>query len=46
LHCGRVRLSTVKVGTQCTQRFAFEGVGGAPKTDEHIVMTQLRHYPF
>ena len=30
---------TVKVGTQYSynQRFAFEGVGGAPKTDEHIV---------
>ena len=39
---------TVRVGTQYsyTQRFAFEGVGGAPKTDEHIVMTQLRYYPF
>ncbi|MFB9268974.1 hypothetical protein ACFFWD_38650 [Bradyrhizobium erythrophlei] len=38
----------VKLGTQYsyTQRFTFEGVGGAPKTDEHIVMTQLRYYPF
>lgn len=38
----------VKFGAQYafTQRFAFEGVGGAPKTDEHIVMTQLRYYPF
>jgi hypothetical protein len=23
-----------------------EGVGGAPKTDDHIVMTQVRYYPF
>ncbi len=46
LHQGT--FGTVKVGTQYsyTQRFAFEGVGGAPKTDEHIVMTQLRYYPF
>jgi hypothetical protein len=26
--------------------FASEGVGGAPKTDDHIVMTQLHYYPF
>ncbi|MGH6641083.1 MAG: hypothetical protein ACRED3_00150 [Bradyrhizobium sp.] len=46
LHQGT--FGAVKVGTQYsyTQRFAFEGVGGAPKTDEHIVMTQLRYYPF
>jgi len=38
----------IKVGTQYSynQRFAFAGVGGAPKTDDHIVMTQLRYYPF
>jgi outer membrane murein-binding lipoprotein Lpp len=38
----------VKVGAQYSynQRFAFEGVGGAPKTDAHIVMTQIRYYPF
>jgi hypothetical protein len=46
LHQGT--FGAVKVGTQYsyTQRFAFEGIGGAPKTDEHIVMTQLRYYPF
>jgi hypothetical protein len=39
---------TVKAGLQYsyTQRFAFDGVGGAPKTDDHIVMTQIRYYPF
>jgi hypothetical protein len=39
---------TIKAGAQYsyTQRFAFEGVGGAPKTDDHIVMTQVRYYPF
>ncbi|WP_407167114.1 hypothetical protein [Bradyrhizobium sp. ORS 111] len=39
---------TIKAGAQYsyTQRFAFAGVGGAPKTDDHIVMTQLRYYPF
>lgn len=38
----------VKVGTQYsyTQRFAFAGVGGAPRADDHIVMTQLRYLPF
>ena len=39
---------TIKAGVQYSynQRFAFEGVGGAPKTDDHIVMTQVRYYPF
>jgi hypothetical protein len=39
---------TVKAGVQYSynQRFAFEGVGGAPRTDDNIVMTQLRYYPF
>ncbi len=39
---------TVKAGVQYSynQRFAFAGVGGAPKTDDHIVMTQIRYYPF
>jgi hypothetical protein len=34
---------TIKTGVQYsyTQRFAFEGVGGAPRTDDHIVMTQV-----
>jgi hypothetical protein len=38
----------VKIGAQYSynQRFAFEGVGGAPKTDDHIAMTQVRYYPF
>jgi len=46
LHQGA--FGAVKVGAQYsyTQRFAFEGVGGAPKTDEHIIMTQFRYYPF
>jgi len=25
---------------------SFAGVGGAPKTDDNIVMTQVRYYPF
>jgi hypothetical protein len=39
---------TLKAGAQYsyTQRLAFEGVGGAPRTDDHIVMTQIRYYPF
>ena len=39
---------TIKAGAQYSynQRFAFEGVGGAPRTDDHIVMTQVRYYPF
>jgi hypothetical protein len=38
----------VKVGAEYsyTQRFTFAGVGGAPTTDDHIVMTQVRYYPF
>jgi len=38
----------VKAGVQYSynQRFAFGGVGGAPKTDDNIVMTQIRYYPF
>jgi len=38
----------VKAGIQYSynQRFAFDGVGGAPKTDDHIVMSQIRYYPF
>jgi hypothetical protein len=39
---------TVKAGVQYSynQRFAFAGVGGAPRTDDNIVMTQVRYYPF
>ena len=39
---------TVKAGVQYSfnQRFAFQGVGGAPKTDDNIVMTRIRYYPF
>jgi len=42
------RYGTVKAGVQYSynQRFAFDGVGGAPKTDDNIVMSQLRYYPF
>jgi outer membrane murein-binding lipoprotein Lpp len=42
------RFGAVKLGTQYsyTQRFAFEGVGGAPKTDDHIIMSNFRYYPF
>ena len=42
------KYGTVKAGVQYSynQRFAFDGVGGAPKTDDNIVMSQLRYYPF
>ncbi|PAY10855.1 hypothetical protein CK489_01455 [Bradyrhizobium sp. UFLA03-84] len=38
----------IKAGVQYSynQRFAFEGVGGAPRTDDHIIMSQIRYYPF
>lgn len=38
----------VKAGLQYsyTQRFAFRGVGGAPKSDDNVVMAQVRYYPF
>jgi len=38
----------IKAGIQYSynQRFAFDGVGGAPKTDDHIIMSQIRYYPF
>ena len=46
--CKEIARRAVKVGAQYsyTQRFALPGVGGAPKTDDHIVMTQVRYYPF
>jgi hypothetical protein len=39
---------TLKAGAQYsyTQRLAFQAVGGAPTTDDHVVMTQIRYYPF
>jgi hypothetical protein len=39
---------TLKAGVQYSynQRFAFDGVGGAPKTNDSIVMSQIRYYPF
>jgi len=39
---------TVKAGVQYSynQRLAFVGVGGAPRTDDSIVMSQIRYYPF
>jgi hypothetical protein len=42
------KYGTVKAGVQYSynQRFAFDGVGGAPKTDDNIIMSQLRYYPF
>jgi hypothetical protein len=42
------RYGTLKAGVQYSynQRLAFEGVGGAPRTDDSIVMTQIRYYPF
>jgi len=29
-----------------TQKYAFAGIGGAPKLDEHMFFTSLRYYPF
>jgi outer membrane murein-binding lipoprotein Lpp len=42
------RFGTLKAGVQYSynQRLAFDGVGGAPRTDDSIVMTQVRYYPF
>jgi hypothetical protein len=42
------KYGTVKAGVQYSynQRFAFDGIGGAPKTNDNIVMSQLRYYPF
>jgi len=39
---------TMQVGAQYsyTRRLAFEGVGGAPSTNENIVMLSFRYYPF
>jgi len=39
---------TMQVGAQYsyTKRVAFTGVGGAPKTDENVVMLGFRYYPF
>jgi outer membrane murein-binding lipoprotein Lpp len=42
------RFGAIKLGTEYsyTQRFTFAGVGGAPKTDDHIIMSNFRYYPF
>jgi hypothetical protein len=42
------RYGTMQFGAQYsyTRRFAFQGVGGAPQTDENIVMLSFRYYPF
>ena len=39
---------TVKAGVQYSynQRLTFVGVGGAPRTDDSIVMSQIRYCPF
>jgi hypothetical protein len=39
---------TMQLGAQYsyTRRQASQGVGGAPRTDENIVMVSLRYYPF
>jgi hypothetical protein len=39
---------TMQVGAQYsyTRRFTFEGVGGAPQSDENIVLMSFRYYPF
>ena len=28
------------------KRKAFNGIGGAPSTDDNVVMTSVRYYPF
>lgn len=40
---GRARLG---LQYSYTERKAFEGVGGAPKTDDNMVFTSIRFYPF
>ncbi|HVZ04771.1 hypothetical protein [Hyphomicrobium sp.] len=42
-HFGR---AAIGAQGQYVKREAFEGVGGAPSTDEAIVMTSFRYYPF
>ena len=39
---------TVQTGVQYsyTRRTTFNGIGGAPKADENIVMVSLRYFPF
>jgi hypothetical protein len=38
----------VAVGAQYEyiKRESFVGIGGAPSTDDNIVLTSLRYYPF
>ena len=42
------KYGTLKAGVQYSynQRFAFDGIGGAPRADDNIVMSQIRYYPF
>lgn len=38
----------VRVGAQYeyVKREAFEGIGGAPTTDNNIILTSIRYYPW
>jgi hypothetical protein len=46
LYKGNFGRATVGLQGSYTQRRAFEGVGGAPNTDEVVVLTSFRYYPF
>ena len=42
-HLGRVALGAQY---EYLKREAFDGIGGAPSTDDHVVYTSVRYYPF
>jgi hypothetical protein len=43
------RLSELTIGfwqNEYIKRKAFNGIGGAPSTDDNGIMTSIRYYPF
>jgi hypothetical protein len=46
LYKGQYGRLAVGAQWEIIRRDAFTGIGGAPKTDENIVLTSLRYYPF
>ena len=42
------RFGMMRIGEQAsyTKRDLFSGIGGGPSTDEIVVLTSLRYYPF
>jgi hypothetical protein len=49
LHREQPALSELTIGfwqNEYIKRKAFNGIGGTPSTDEDVIMTSVRYYPF